>query len=62
MDMKIKCLGCKKYEYEFWISEYEISQTKVISLVCPDCGKSTAIQQRDAGGLEIALDKVISDQ
>ena len=60
--MKITCLGCKNYEFEFEINEYEVSQTKVVSLNCPDCGKSTAIQQRVAGGLEIGLDKAISDK
>ena len=60
--MKIKCLGCKRYEFEFEINEYEISQTHVVSLVCPDCGKSTAIQKRDVGGLKIGLDKAIPDK
>jgi hypothetical protein len=55
--MIIKCLNCKKYEFDINISSFEVENAPVVSLTCPDCGKSTAMQKRDSGGIEIALDK-----
>ena len=55
--MKISCMNCQKYEFEVDISSAEINSAKVVSLTCPVCGKSTAMQERAGGGIEIALDK-----
>ncbi len=55
--MKITCLNCKRFEFEIDISSAEIQSAPVVALTCPECGKSTSIQERPGGGIEIALDK-----
>ena len=55
--MKISCMNCQRYEFEVDISVAEIDLAKVVTLTCPNCGKSTALQERAGGGIEIALDK-----
>jgi len=54
--MKIMCLSCKGFEFEIDISNAEIKSAPVVALTCPKCGKSTAIQERPRGGIEITLD------
>ena len=55
--MIIKCLNCKQYEFDINISSFEVENTKVVSLKCPECGKATGIEERDGGGVIIAIDK-----
>ena len=55
--MKIKCLKCQDCEFDIEISDFELDNTKVVSLTCPSCGSSTAIQKRPGGGIEIAIDR-----
>jgi len=55
--MKIACLNCQQTEFRIEILDLEIEQAGVVALTCPCCGKSTAIQKRPGGGIEIAIDK-----
>lgn len=55
--MKIACLSCRRFEFEVELNEMDFRRAPVIALTCPACGKSTAVQQRSGGGIEIALDK-----
>lgn len=55
--MKIVCMNCQRTEFQIEVLDAEIEHAKVISLTCPSCGKSTAIQKRPGGGIEIMLDK-----
>lgn len=55
--MKISCLNCNRADFQFELLGGEIENICVIAITCPNCGKSTAIQQRPGGGIEIALDK-----
>jgi hypothetical protein len=55
--VKISCLSCKQFDFEIDVSTMEIESAPVIALTCPQCGKSTSIQERPGGGIEIALDK-----
>ena len=55
--MKISCINCQSHEFNIEISAMDFRLAPVISLTCPACGKSTALQERPGGGIEIALDK-----
>jgi hypothetical protein len=56
--MKITCLSCRGFVFEIELSSMESFQDfPVVSLACPECGNSTAIHERDGGGIEIMLDK-----
>ena len=55
--MKIKCVNCQRTEFDVEISDAEVQSIKVVSLTCPACGESTAVQQRPGGGIEISIDK-----
>lgn len=55
--MKITCLGCQRTEFQFEVLDVEVEQAGVIALTCPSCGKSTSIQKRPGGGIEIGVDK-----
>ena len=60
--MKIKCLNCQACEFDIEVSDFELDHTKVVSLTCPSCGASTAIQKRPGGGVEIAIDRHLERQ
>jgi uncharacterized protein YlaI len=55
--MKITCMSCQRFEFEIDLSPSELKKTPVVALTCPECGKSTAVQERPGGGIEISLDK-----
>jgi len=55
--MKIRCLDCAQFEFEVELDPQTLRHQPVISLTCPKCGASTAIQSRPGGGVEIALDR-----
>jgi hypothetical protein len=40
----------------------DFHRAPVVALTCPQCGKSTAIQHRPGGGIEVALDKHLEKQ
>jgi len=60
--MKITCMSCKGFEFEVEVSEMDFQRAPAVALTCPQCGKSTAIQQRPGGGIEVALDKHLEKQ
>lgn len=55
--MKITCMSCKSFEFAVELSDQDFRRAPVVALTCPQCGKSTSIQQRPGGGIEIGLDK-----
>lgn len=55
--MKIRCMDCGVFEFELELDARALDVQPVISLTCPRCGSSTALQKRDGGGVEIGLDK-----
>ena len=60
--MRIRCLDCADFEFDFDLDSRSLSQEPVISLTCPKCGSSTALQNRDGGGIEIGLDKHLASK
>jgi hypothetical protein len=54
--MRIKCASCRRTDFDVDINVAELQAIKVVSLLCPACGESTAVQQRPGGGIEIDLD------
>ena len=54
--MKINCLSCGVFKFNFTLDEVGLSYVPVVSLTCPECGNSIAIQERPGGGIEIAPD------
>lgn len=55
--MKINCMTCGSFTFDVELSEADFSRAPVITLTCPSCGKSTALQEREGGGIEVSLDK-----
>lgn len=60
--MKITCMSCRSFAFEFEVSELDFDRAPVIALTCPQCNKSTAIAQRPGGGIEVAVDKHLEKQ
>jgi len=60
--MKIRCLDCAGFEFELELDSQSLDRQPVISLTCPKCGSSTALQKRDGGGVEISLDKHLASK
>jgi hypothetical protein len=54
--VKISCLHCCEGQFNVEISEHELDAIGLLSFKCPYCAKSTAIQRRSGGGVEIAGD------
>jgi hypothetical protein len=50
-------MECGEFEFEIELDPQALQRQPVISLTCPKCGSSTALQKRDGGGVEIGLDK-----
>ncbi len=55
--MKIACLSCRGFVFDIEVASVDFKRAPVIALTCPECGKSTAVQERSGGGIEISTDK-----
>jgi len=53
--MTVTCIGCKNQEFR--VNPNDVEQLKVISFVCPLCGKTTAVEYSDSIGFRIGLVK-----
>jgi hypothetical protein len=50
-------MNCSAFDFEIELESNALNLQPVVSLTCPNCGASTAIQKRTGGGIEITLDK-----
>jgi len=50
-------MECQNYEFEIKISDFELEETGLVSLECPNCNKRTLIEPMYQGGRSVSLQK-----